>query len=117
MLPYPQRSERNIQANAAGTQATVQFSIVPGCTNVTVSLVSYQKTTPEFLPQRVVDGYTGTFNGGGPYQVTVKLAPCSMQADLYLGGYNPYELLDWNNWANDYNLRTLDWIYSASCAQ
>jgi hypothetical protein len=116
LLEYPQGSERNIQANAAGTQATAQFSIAPGCTNVTVSLVSYQKTTPQFLPQRVVDGYTGTFSAGGPYRVTVNLAPCSMQADLYLGGYNPYELLDWNNWESDYNLRSLDWIYSSACA-
>ena len=125
VLDYPFGSERNIQTNAAGTEATIQFSIAQGCSNVAVSLVSYQRTTEQFLPQKVVDGRTvvassgsgGGAGGGGKYTLTVTLPSCSMQADLYFGSYNPYEVLDWGNWASDYNPRTLDWIYSANCPQ
>jgi len=132
ILDYPFGSGRNIQTNAAGTDATIQFSIAQGCANVAVSLVSYQRTTEQFLPQKVVDGKTvvassragGAGGGGGggggdgeKYTLTVKLPSCSMQADLYFGSYNPYEVLDWGNWASDYNPRTLDWIYNANCPQ
>lgn len=95
------------------TQAYATFTIAPGCANIEVSLVSYQKQPPDFafLPQAYIDGTGGVFSAG-EHTLGVNLAPCSPQADLYLGGYEPGVGLDWGNWESNYNPRTLDWIYS-----
>ena len=115
MLRYPLHSERNITPN--GNTATATFDIAPGCNGIGVSLVSYQKTTPNKFPQKFVDGVFERFDAG-THTLTVRTAPCSMQADLRIGGFVQGETLDWANEASDYGPRTLDWIYNDNnCTQ
>jgi hypothetical protein len=74
----------------AGLVATASFKIAPGCSNIQVSLASYETQTNAFsLPQTLIDNapkpVTTTFGAGGPYTLTTRISPCFYQVDLVLG--------------------------------
>lgn len=66
--------------------ATGTFSVAPGCSDVTVSLASYETSSATFsLPQTLFKGSTNSFSTGGPYSLTVDVPSCYYQVDLVFG--------------------------------
>ena len=77
----------HVQLSVAGGIATASFGIAPGCSGVEISLATYRASGSNGgFPQQYNDSSTGSFSAGGPYTVTVPVAPCYFQADLVLGG-------------------------------
>jgi hypothetical protein len=117
LLSYPRASTQNVVIDPGGTTASAMFWIAPGCTAVEVALVSYHKVAPDFnfLPQTFVAGAGGAFDARTtPYKLTVDLAECSRQADLYAvgPGFQFGEDLTDANHGSLYGPMTLDYYYS-----
>lgn len=118
ILAYPRASMQNVTVNADKTMATAKFRIAAGCKQVEVALVSYRKQPPtfDFLPQEWIAGAGGAYNDtDGEVTLTVELAKCSPQADLYAWGAPGMNWGEWLTNANHgtvYGPRTLDYQYS-----
>lgn len=69
-----------------GGTATAKFSIAAYCTNIRVSLASYDAPAFSFaLPQTLIDSKSNLYNAGGPYTLTTNVSPCFFQVDLVRG--------------------------------
>jgi hypothetical protein len=100
-----------------GGTATATFRIAAGCEGVELALISYQKTNPPVkFPQRFIEGAGSVFgyDKGAYHHLTVGLAHCSPQADLYAvgPGFQFGEDLTQENHDAIYVAMTLDYQYS-----
>lgn len=93
-----------------GGTATGTFSIAAGCSNISVSLASYDAPSADFaLPQTLIDSKTGSFSTGGPYSFTVNVSACFYQVDLVQG-----DVIAELTPTNLYNDRKLQWANGGS---
>ncbi|MBX4191493.1 MAG: hypothetical protein KW804_01690 [Candidatus Doudnabacteria bacterium] len=89
--------------------ATVSFKIAEGCSDIPVSLLTFQRTTAERLPQTLKDSATGNFSydNGVVHTLSVEIASCQMQSDLIYGVFSGNELNESN--INAFSTLALDW--------
>ena len=74
-----------VSLSIVASTVTAHFSIAPGCSSVSVSLVSYEAPAATFaLPQTRFDSASGTFGTGG-HELSARLPNCFFQADLVTG--------------------------------
>ena len=72
--------------NVSGGTATVTFTVNDACSDVELSLASYQMPEATFsLPQTLFDSATGTFDPGQTHTLTVDVPDCFHQIDFVTG--------------------------------
>ena len=67
----------------AGDSVTASFFVKPGVENAIISLATYRRDTPAFLPQSMLaPPVSGVFSSGGPYTLSRPVSSCRAQVDL-----------------------------------
>jgi hypothetical protein len=86
------------------------FKIAEGCTDIPVTLLAFQRTTQDRLPQDLKDSASGnfSFDDGATHTLFVEIPPCQMQADLIYGTFSETELNESN--INAFSTLALDWV-------
>jgi hypothetical protein len=73
----------NAQFTKAGDSITATFTVIPGVENAIISLATYRRDTPAFMPQSMIAApVSGVFSSGGPYTLTRPVSTCQAQVDL-----------------------------------
>jgi hypothetical protein len=94
----------------AGGSITATFTVIPGVQNAIISLATYRRDTPAFLPQSMIaPPVSGVFSSGGPYTLVQPVSSCRAQVDL-IRCVVANEPLAGGNFA-DLNSRTMAWWY------